>query len=245
MKIKTVIFNHNQCETAEPLFHQLSTVFDTALFDSQSDQGQVSSFTTHHFDNLYYTGCWNKAFELFPDFDVIWGIGGDCSLKCRPEEYRQAIESIYPFGLWSPTISGRAHDYMRPELALKRIFSVLFLEGMAMAISKELWTAVEPLDPVDFIGYSHDRRLSYLSRQMKLKNILDGRVELYHPPSESYDKEQAKQLMDKSLTEIFGPEWSDTLDWWPERRLSFLANAVSQVVLSDGARKLLAPFHRK
>lgn len=245
MKIKVVVFNHNQRKTADQLFSQLSTVFDTALFDSQSERGQISSFTTHSFPNLYYTGCWNKAFELFPDCDVVWGIGGDCSLKSAPAEFREAIETIYPFGLWSPTISGHAHDYMRPELAARRIFSVLYLEGMAFAISKELWTAVGPLDANDFIGYSHDRRLSYSSRQMKLKNILDGRVELHHPPSDSYDRAEAKRLMDKSLCEIFGPDWSDTLDWWPERRQSFLANAVSQVVISDGKRKLLAPFHRK
>jgi hypothetical protein len=245
VRIKAVIFNHNRPQTADVLFEQLSTAFDTALFDSGSEPEQVSHLTTHQFHNLYWTGCWTKSFELFGDYDVIWGVGGDCTLKSKPENYLHAMKSAHPFGLWSPTISGRAHDYMQPKLALARIFSVLFLEGMAFAISKQLWEAAAPLDDSDYIGYSHDRRLSYLARKLNLKNILDGRVELQHPPSESYDREEARRLMDVSLTKLFGSDWSETLDWWPQRQLSFMGNAVSEVRLEDGIKKFSAPFHRK
>lgn len=245
MKIKAVVFNHNQGQTAGALFEQLHKTFDSALFDSGSDAEQVSPQSTHRFENLYWTGCWIKAFELFGEYDVIWGIGGDCYLNSSPEEYLRAMESAYPFGLWSPCISGHSHDYMQPKLALGRIFSVLFLEGMGFAISKELWAAASPLDVGDYIGYSHDRRLSYLSRQLGLKNILDGRVELQHPPSDSYDREHARTLMDRSLTKLYGPDWCETFDWWPQRTVSFMGNAVSVVALDDGVKKFSAPFHRK
>ncbi len=245
MKIKAVIFNHNQRQTADVLFERLSTEFDTALFDSGSDTDQVSPHTTEAFENLYWTGCWNKACEIYSAYDVIWGLGGDCSLENPPEQYRQAIESAFPFGLWSPTVSGRAHDYMQPRLAIGRIFSVHYLEGMAFAISKELRDASAPFDARDYIGYSHDRRLSFVSRQLRLKNILDGRVTVNHPPSEKYDREEAKKLMEASLSASFGPDWADTLDWWPQRTVSFLGNAISEVIIADSTKRFLAPFHRK
>lgn len=202
--------------------------------------------TTHQFPNIYWTGCWTNAWSEFADYDVIWGIGGDCSLKAEPQAYLQAIESAYPFGLWSPTISGRAHEYMQPTLSGGRIFSVAYLEGMALAISKQLWGAVNPLDNQDYIGYSHDRRLSFSSRRQNLKNVLDGRVELHHPPSENYNKEEARGLMEEALERAFGPEWGDVLDWWPHRRLSFMANACSQIVIKEDGEKIFgAPFHRK
>lgn len=84
MKIKAVIFNHNQKESAEALFTALQPHFDLAFFDSGSNDDQISPLSTDRFDNLYWTGCWNKAWELYPEYDVIWGIGGDCELRSEP-----------------------------------------------------------------------------------------------------------------------------------------------------------------
>lgn len=244
-RIKVVIFNHNQKKSAEDLYRQLRTQFDIALMDSGSDAEQISEHTTHQFENLFWTGCWNRSWELFENYDVIWGIGGDCELLSSPEEYRNAIETASPYGLWSPVVSGHSHDYMQPDLAAQRVLSVQFLEGIAFAISKDLWTECGPLDLCNFIGWGYDLMLAHYSRRAGSRNILDGRVELLHPPSSQYNFDEADRLMDIGLAKAFGPNYCDIIDWWRDRRISFSANAVSEMTQRGSEWVLTSPFKRK
>jgi hypothetical protein len=243
--IKAVIFNHNQRETSEALLKGLSESFDTALFDSGSIESQVSSHSTHVFENLYWTGCWNKCWELFPDFDVIWGIGGDCTLRSAPRDYSRAIESLWPFGTWSPVVGGRAHEYMQPTKANRGIYSVTYLEGIGMAISRPLWSILGGFDRQNYIGHAQDLISCFVSRAHDLKNILDGRVELFHPASSQYDLEEARVLMFEALERRFGKNWSDVMDWWWGRRISFESNAVSVIELINGVKNYSCPFNSK
>jgi hypothetical protein len=240
--VKVVVFNHNQKDTAEKLYADLKPVFDVSLFDSGSAPEHVSNLTTHSFENLYWTGCWNKAWELFGDSDVIWGIGGDCQLKSPPPRYKSAIESIYPFGTWSPAVQGIAHAYMQPDTAAGNIFSVAHLEGMAFAISRDLWQQVGPLDSENYIGYGNDLLCCFYARRSNLKNILDGRVELFHPPSSQYDQLVARNLMNDSMKRRFGDDWNDVIDWWWGRQISFKSNSVSRIELDGGSREFIRPF---
>jgi len=241
-KIKAIVFNHNQRSTAEQLFTELKPHFDVALFDSGSRSTEISPQTTHAFNNLYWTGCWNKAWELFADYDVIWGIGGDCELKSRPERYKHAIESAFPFGTWSPAVRGIAHAYMQPDTAAGNIFSVAQLEGMAFAISRQLWEHMGPMDSENYIGYGNDLLCCYYSRHHNLKNILDGRVELFHPPSTQYDQLVARNLMNAAMKKKFGDDWNDVIDWWWGRQISFKSNAISRIELTDGIKDYIRPF---
>jgi hypothetical protein len=244
-KIKVVIFNHDQRKTSEKLYRELRQEFDTALFDSGSSSTEVSPLSTHKFPNLYWTGCWNKAWELFGDSDLIWGIGGDCTLESKPGAYRHALQTAFPFGTWSPVVSGRSHEYMQPACAEQKIYSVLFLEGIAIALSRELWLLTGQLDPDNFIGHGLDLACCFSARQKGLKNILDGRVELSHPPSDKYDMDLAKDLMFASLERKFGKNWSDVLDWWWGRSISFKANAVSVIQLHGPEHTYIRPFYTK
>jgi len=245
VRIKAVIFNHNQRQTAEALFEQLRGTFDTALFDSGSASKEISPLSTHRFENLYWTGCWNKSWEVFSDYDVIWGIGGDCTLKSQAKEYLHAIESIFPFGTWSPVVSGRAHEYMQPQSADGRIYSVIYLEGIGMAISKPLWSKISSFDSLNYIGHAQDLISCFYSRANNLKNILDGRVELFHPGAIKYDLEEARVLMFESLERQFGKNWCDVLDWWWGRRITFASNAVSRIELIGAQQHLTCPFNSK
>lgn len=245
VQTKAVIFNHNQRQTSERLFKQLSGTFDTALFDSGSDPRAVSPLSTHCFDNIYWTGCWNKAWEIFADYDVIWGIGGDCTLKAEPKEYLQAIESILPFGTWSPVVSGRAHEYMQPQQADGKVYSVIYLEGIAMAITRPLWNAIDGFDPLNYIGHAQDLVSCFYSRAKDMKNILDGRVEVFHPPSAQYDLEEARVLMFEALEREFGKNWSDVMDWWWGRKITFNSNTISRVEQHGAQRLYRCPFDSK
>jgi hypothetical protein len=242
--LKVVILNHNQKQSADILFDRFQGLCDVALFDSGSSPDQVSEKTTHRLPNLFWTGCWNKAWELFADYDVIWCIGGDCELLSEPSAYVEAIQSAYPFGTWSSVIRGTAHDYMKAELAEGHVYSVQYLEGMAFAISRQLWQKVGPFDAENYIGHGLDLYCCYISRQDKLKNILDGRVEMMHPPSEQYDHTDAVNLMLQFFRRRFGDDWSDTINWWLGRTISFKTNAISRIIVQRGQKRYVRPFLR-
>lgn len=204
MKVKVVVFNHNQRSTAEKLYSSLAECFDVALFDSGSAPDEISPATTHHFGNLYWTGCWNKAWELFSDYDVIWGIGGDCVLNSAPKDFKNAIETVPSFGIWSPAILSHARPYMK--LTEPKALSVKFVEGIAFALSKILWTEVGHFDAKNYIGWGQDVIHSHYSRECGMRNILDGRVQLHHPPSVQYNEKTAQILMQATISRVLGAD---------------------------------------
>jgi|AGTN01.1.fsa_nt_gi hypothetical protein len=206
MRVKAVIFNHDQKGSAEKLFEALEPQFDMALFDSGSSQDQISTLSTDKFDNIYWTGCWNKAWELFPDYDVIWGIGGDCELRSQPAQFKKAIESAYPFGIWSPAISGRVAEYM--TVPADDIVSVKYVEGIAFAISKSLWQATGIFDRKNYIGWGQDIIKCHQSVQQGMSNLIDARVQLFHPPSDRYNNMTARLLMVACMRKHLGDDWA-------------------------------------
>lgn len=206
MKVKVVVFNHNQRFTAEKLYSSLAQCFDVALLDSGSAPEEISPATTHSFDNLYWTGCWNKSWELFSDYDVIWGIGGDCVLNSTPMDFKDALASVPSFGIWSPDILGHAMPYMK--LNESKVLSVKFVEGIAFALSKSLWTEVGPFDSKNYLGWGHDVIHSHFSRQRGMKNIVDGRVQLLHPPSVQYNHQTARILMSAIMRRVLGDDYA-------------------------------------
>lgn len=238
VKLQVVIFNHNQRSTSETLLETLSESFDVALLDSGSRHEEVSPSTAIAVRNEGWSGCWNEAWRAFPEADAIWGIGGDCALLRPAAEYRSAIESAWPFGIWSPMIEGASHSYMRSGDEAGRIFSVKFLEGIAFAIARPVWQAACPFGIDNPIGHGEDLRACHASRRLMLLNLLDGRVTLAHPPSERYDREEAKRQMFEGLTRRLGPCWPDTLEWWWGKQVTFESNAISRVRLILGEKRL-------
>jgi hypothetical protein len=206
MKVKVVIFNHNQRDTAEKLYSSLGECFDVALLDSGSSPEQISPISTFKFENLYWTGCWNKSWELFSDYDIIWGIGGDCVLLSDPVQFADAITSSIPFGIWSPAIVEHAVPHMK--LSESKVLSVKFLEGVAFALSKSLWCEVGQFDPKNYLGWGHDAIRSHFSRKLGMRNILDGRVQLQHPAGARYDQQTAEFLMRVAMRRALGDDFN-------------------------------------
>lgn len=233
MKVKVVIFNHDQKTSAEKLFEALRPHFDVALFDSGSVEEQISPLSTDRFDNLFWPGCWNKAWELFPEYDVIWGIGGDCELRSQPIEFKRAIESAYPFGIWSPAITGRVAEYMAVEVgtvavddveayrvvtdsiaasdnvaaAAGYVARVKYVEGIAFAISRQLWETTGIFDRKNYIGWGQDIIKCHQSTENGMSNLIDFRVQLFHPPSDRYNNTTARVLMVACMRKHLGADW--------------------------------------
>lgn len=211
MKIKAVIVHYNKPENADKLFEQLSPVFDTELWDCGSPAHRIPKHVTHPLENIYMGGAWNKSLT-YTDCDAIWVIGCDVTLVNQPQEYFSAIVSALPFGVWSPCIDGRAHPFMLAEnYRDKKPFTVRNIEGVSFCLSGALMKEVGQLIPGSHYGFGHDYWLCYRSRKAGMRNIIDGRVCLIHPPGIGYDEKKAHDLMDEVFGSKYGPDYRRTI----------------------------------
>jgi hypothetical protein len=150
-----------------------------------------------------------------------------------------------PFGAWSPFVTGQSLEYMHTNAVSRRTFSVLYLEGIAFALSRDLWRLVGSLDVDNYLGFGQDLICCITARRSGLKNILDGHVELHRPHNAQYDVDHARNLMFACLEKKFGRDWNDEIDWWNDRTITFKANVVSEIRLQEGRRFYSCPFSSK
>jgi hypothetical protein len=212
VNIKAVIFHHNQPDNADRLYEQLATVFDTELWDSGSPPHRIPCHLTHPFPNFYGTGAWNHMMAHYSDYDAVWLICADVTLQNDSKEYLQAITSALPFGIWSPCIQGRAHPFMLSEnYGDRQPYTVRNVESQAMALSGPLMKEVKRLIDGSPYGFGHDYWLCYRSRKAGMRNIIDGRVCVYHPPGTGYDEQKAHEAMDQAFGGLYGSNYRQTI----------------------------------
>lgn len=240
LRIKAVILNHNKPENSDKLFKQLSNVFDDVeIFDSGSDAGKIPIHVSRSFPNIYWTGAWNEIIRTCSDYDAVWMLGCDIELRDIPERYREAIEKSLPFGVWSPCIEGRAHDYMQANhFAHGQPKSVRCIEGMALAVSGHLMRNVGKLVEGSNIGFGQDLWLCYMARQSGLKNIIDGRVKVLHPEGIGYSVEQALKEMETTFSNVYGGDFRNTIFNWKASYADNLLNEKIEVTVLSSRKPL-------
>lgn len=231
-RIKAVIMHHNKPENADRLYEQLAPVFDDVeIFDNGSDSNLIPIHTTRSRENVYWAGTWNEVLETCSDYDAVWVLGCDIVLLNTAKEYRDAIESSLPFGCWSPCIRGRAHPFMQEKyFSDKQPKSVRNIEGMALALSGPIMREIKKLLPGSPIGFGHDFWMCYRSRQMGMKNIIDGRVVVHHPPGIGYDELEALKQMQNTFSASYGEDFRFTIFQYDER---FEYNVIGERVMAD------------
>jgi len=234
MRVKAVILHHNNPRGAEMLWCGLDTVFDDVeVYDSGSDDGKHPRCQSTTLPNIYWTGAWNKIMAEASDYDAVWMPGADIELLCHVEDYREAIEASLPFGCWSPAIHGRAHPFMQKvNYAHGMAMSVRNVEGMAMACSGELMREVGELVPGSPMGFGQDFWLCHRARQMGLRNVIDGRVDVYHPPGTGYDEKLAHSQMEDAFAGLCGPDFRRRVFEYSE---SYEGNLVEEISKEDGS----------
>jgi hypothetical protein len=212
-RIVVIILSHNKPENVDKLASQLKPCFaEVEVWDSGSLPKSIPISLTESFDNIYWEGIWQEAMIRYQDYDAVWILGCDITLKDSPERYRQAIESSLPFGCWSPAIDGRAHPFMLEKHYDGRRERVKNIEGMALAISGELIRKIHARFEVSTkIGFGQDYWLCAMARQNELPNYIDGAVSVVHPAGIGYNEKQAHNLMEKAFTERYGGDFRTTL----------------------------------
>jgi len=206
---------HDKPDSSALLREKLSEAFAVTLFDSGSEKCPPKNPDVV-FPNLYWTGCWNQAIHCFPDCDALWVIGGDVSLVEPAHVYRESIESAMPFGCWSPAIKGRCRPLMSVDHVMGRPWSVWHLEGVAMAVSRQLINVIDRLPSINKFGWGLDIWLCWRSWTAQMRNVLDGRVTLVHPEHCGYDGGAAMREMGEFLKSEIGPRWRDELRYWSD-----------------------------
>jgi len=228
MHVKVVVMNHNHKDSVDKIYKSLSCDFDVSIFDSGSEYSQRSKFTTHIFPNIYWTGCWDMALDLFAGFDVIWVLGGDVKLLSSSKEYLNSIKSMMPFGCWSPKISGRCRPFMNSDIIGDRVCSVYHVEGIAFALGKDAFSIFNSLPFGNDLGWGQDIWMCYRCWRNGLRNIIDGRVALFHPESCGYSGKRAFIEMDSWFSNMFGSNWRNEVRHWYE---DFGNNFIKELVL--------------
>lgn len=239
---KIVIISCNQKSTTEKLYNQFASAgYSPSVIASGCDKSQIPDCDDMEItQNIWWSGCWQKAIDQCLEESVLWVIGGDIELLCSPHEYIQSIESSMPFGLWSPSIEGNAHEYMCSKPGV--INRVKFLEGICMAISKRFIRdlgGILPYSSFNYIGWGTDVLLSIKSRIFGYENILDGGVSVYHPDTANsridtlYNfaygyQAEARTLMTAMFVNEFGLHYEQQMGWREHPSMEFAENMLEE-----------------
>lgn len=216
-RIKVVILNHNSPENCDKLYETLEPYFDVEIFDSGSDPYKIPIHIGRALENVYWAGGWNEILRTCRDYDAVWMLGCDITLKQDPSDYRRAIETSLPFGCWSPCIEGRAKPFMQASNYVHgEPRMVRNIEGMALAVSREFMQEVTDL-PEGSDGYGQDLWMCMRARQMGLPNIIDGRVCVHHPEGTGYSDKKFHNQMEKVFGDMFGPDFRRTAFEYDDR----------------------------
>lgn len=208
MRIKAVIMCHNTQCTTDALYYALEPILDVTVFNVGSEDGKGPTCPHDNYPNIYYTGCWKEAMRRFGDYDVLWVIGGDVTLKNTGMEYREAIETSMPFAFWSPVVDGYSRAIMHEKLVQGRVLNVYHIEGIAMAVSHEIMEKINYSIPEgSTLGWGIDLWMSLVGWNSPRCNILDGRVVMKHPETCGYSRPEAMRQMYRFLSQMFGPTW--------------------------------------
>lgn len=216
MKILAVIMCHNAPDTTERLRRELISVMDVVVVDSGSEKGcqanNIGEVTYQR--NLFWTGCWNYAIELMhkAEADVLWVIGGDIELRSPAENYVKAIEASWPFGCWHPVVDGVSRPLMQAKYT-DRPMSVWHLEGICLAVTKEAVSIFEKLPEDNKYGWGLDIWMNWRCWEARMRNILDGRVKIFHPDLRGYSSSAAHHEMLKWLEQNVGADFRDRLHY--------------------------------
>ena len=217
MRIKAVVMSHDTPKTTKALYDVLHPGLDVTVLDVGSSEGMSPPCPAELYPNLYYTGCWRESMRRFGEYDVLWVIGGDVTAENTAEEYRKAIETAMPFGLWSPVFAGYSREVMSKAKAKGRVLNVFHLEGIALALSRDMIEQIGADIPRgSVLGWGVDLWMSWAGWRVSMRNVLDGRVSMSHPDGSGYSREKARIEMDDFMETAVGQNWRDVARIAPE-----------------------------
>jgi hypothetical protein len=197
---------HNYGLNADFMSEWMRHEFDVTIFDSGSTE-EPPTAPALKLPNLFWSGCWHEAIRHYHDYDILWVVCADVELHLDAAAYRGALESAYPFGCWSPAIMGSSLDLMSYGKAKERLWTTRRLEGMCLAVGRELMTQMRGMPAGNKFGWGMDTYMCWRAKEAGLRNLLDGRVFAFHPQARGYSSDAAHLEMKQTMVKLIGPDW--------------------------------------
>jgi GT2 family glycosyltransferase len=194
-------------------------------------------------DNFYWTGCWNYAIELFEDTDadILWVLGGDVELRGEAADHVSAMKSAMPFGCWHPGVDGVSRPLVQHSQTGGKPWEVWHLEGIAMAVSRQAVHEFKRLPKDNKFGWGLDIWLNWRCWKVSMRNILDGRVKIFHPDLRGYSTNAAHSEMFTWFEKTVGGNYRDELHYWSD---DFSYNKIGPMKDKFGATVVVTSYNQ-
>jgi len=208
--ILVTVVNHNHNENALKLLTQFSRDFKTIVIDSGSE---VKDNRFILLDNVYYSGLFNKACELLKETDKKWLLFIASDVRIDEDNYWKLTRrlcdhrSFSDIGLYTPSIEGRSHLFLKQQTGSYKYRDVNFVEGFMFLARRSILSKMHPVDVrLNKIGWGLDVMKGFFCRELGLRSVVDDLVSVYHPPEAGYSYEEAVENC-KRWAKVQSPEF--------------------------------------
>lgn len=246
------IFNYKDNSNAEYLYSQISPYYICRIIDCDSGvRPNLFGGNTICMPNVYYGGMMHKAIELANagGFDFLFFICSDVRIDEVNLQRLLAViqrEDFNDVGVYSP--SHCKESYTMPKwgycMNKNKRRKVPFVEGMMSLYKREVFEKIFPCDE-DKHGWGIDVAASFFAKKLELKQLIDDRIQIYHPVGDKRKKDVAyKQMIDYFDKQ---GEKDGLLDWILSiskyKDCLFLQNALMKPNYQKAIEKVLKKRH--
>ena len=201
-KILCCIFNYNSNEGALAWKRRLEPYFDTVILDSGSESPCPDAV---NLPNIYYSGLFNKAYELLKEKDYRWlaVITSDIRINdansARLVSAMEDISRSVNVGLYQPSCAFSFKGRALPQSCCHytgRMRRTNFQEGWFHLVCREVLDEILPVDTsLNLLGWGIDLALSHAARIGGWLILVDDRVRVVHPRGTGYHRDEALRQM--------------------------------------------------
>lgn len=231
------IFNYKDNSNAEYLYSQISPYYVCRIIDCDSGiRPNLFGGDTICLPNVYYGGMMHKAIELARegDYDFLFFICSDVRIDEMNLRKMLSIiqnEDFKNVGVYSP--SHCKESYTMPCwgycMNKNKRRKVPFVEGMMSLYKREVFEKIFPCNE-DKHGWGIDVAASFYAKKLDLKQLIDDRIQIYHPIGDKGKNVMAQEQM-MNYFKTFGTKNSNGLYEWlltvsKYRECLFLQNAL-------------------
>lgn len=194
--LQVFVFNYGRMEQALSIQKQFTSEgISCRVLDSYSGSEQVELEDVYSYDNIYYSGLWNKAIDLF-DGTHMMVITSDVTIP----DVKRLLTSMKRFfnndncWIYAPNVNHTFWNYDVESLESYNgsIKIVPNTDGMCWALKTDAVELVGSIDvEINRIGFGVDILAAMLSKREGKIVGRDYSITVAHPESRSYNSEEA------------------------------------------------------
>jgi len=198
--LQVFIFNYGQIENAIKLYRQFDDVgVNCRILNSSDGKDDLIPETDfiYKFDNIYYSGLWNEALDLF-DGSHMMVITSDVEIEDVSKIVRNAKSFFRSENNWiyAPNVDYTFWKY-HPEAITEysgSLKNVPNTDGMCWMLSSEAAYSVGNIDlSINKIGFGVDLLAAMFATRANKKVVRDYSICVKHPQTRSYDSTEAER----------------------------------------------------